>query len=251
LPATASTDLQAIELFSSLQGEGVWIGARQIFFRLAYCNLDCAYCDTDFAAPPQCRLEQSAGAGDFIHEDNPLAIATVLEVIDRWRLSSPQLHQALNLTGGEPLCQTAALINWLPELGKRLPLHLETNGTRPADLDSLLPWLDFISMDIKLASVTRQATPWAEHRACLELSSHIASQVKCVVGLETPLSEIEQASNLLAEVAPDTPLILQPVTMSGRPTVSGRLLLDFQQTASRIHPHIRIIPQVHPLLEVL
>jgi organic radical activating enzyme len=243
--------LQAIELFSSLQGEGTWIGARQIFFRLAFCNLDCAYCDTEFAATPQCRLEQTPGAGDFIYQDNPLPIATVLELIDRWRQDNPQLHQALNLTGGEPLCQTAALLSWLPELGKRLPLHLETNGTRPDDLDSLLPWLDFISLDIKLASVTGQATPWAEHRACLELSSHIASQVKCVVDGETPLAEIEQAGNLLAEVAPDTPLILQPVTRNGRPAVSGRQLLAFQHAASRIHPHIRIIPQVHPLLEVL
>jgi 7-carboxy-7-deazaguanine synthase len=251
VPATASTDLQAIELFSSLQGEGSWIGARQIFFRLAYCNLDCAYCDTDFAATPQCRLEQSPGSGDFVRLDNPLAAATVLELIDRWQQSYPQLHQALNLTGGEPLCQAAALVSWLPELGKRLPVHLETNGTRPADLDSLLPWLDFISMDIKFESVTRQATPWAEHRACLELSSHIAGQVKCVVGVETPLEEVEQAANLLAEVAPDTPLILQPVTRGGRPAVSGVQLMAFQHAATRIHPHIRIIPQVHPLLEVL
>lgn len=251
MPATASTELLAIELFSSLQGEGVWIGARQIFFRLALCNLACAYCDTDFSAARQCRLERTPGSGEFVLHDNPLAIASVLRTIDLWQLDNPHLHQSLNLTGGEPLCQAAALVTWLPELARRLPLHLETNGTRPAELESLLPWLDFVSLDIKLESVTGQPTPWAAHRACLRLASRTPGQVKCVVGVETPIDEIEQASRLLAEAAPDTPLILQPVTINGRPAVSGRQLLAFQAGASRLHSQLRIIPQVHPMLNVL
>jgi len=251
VPATVSPSLQAVELFSSLQGEGIWIGARQIFFRLAYCNLACAYCDTDFAETPQCRIETAPGSGKTTVLDNPLTVTAVLKVIDRWLKEYPDLHQAINLTGGEPLCQAAALVAWLPELGKRLPIHLETNGTCPAELETLLPWLDFISMDIKLESVTEQSTPWAEHRACLEMSGHISGQVKCVVGTGTPLTELEQAAGLLAEVAPETPLILQPVTIGGRPAVSGFQLMGFQQAASRVHSLVRIIPQVHPLLDVL
>jgi len=243
--------LQAIELFSSLQGEGIWLGARQVFLRLAFCNLDCAYCDTAFALTPQCRVETDPGSGRFETHDNPLTLATVLDRLDRWRRDSPQLHLALNLTGGEPLCQAAALAGWLPELEQRLPLHLETNGTRPDDLESLLPWLEFISLDIKLESVTLQATRWSEHRASLTLARRIAGQVKLVVGAGTPLTEIEQAAGLLAEVAPETPLILQPVTINGRPSVPGRRLMELQAAASRIYPRIRVIPQVHLLLEVL
>ncbi|HKI51193.1 MAG TPA: 7-carboxy-7-deazaguanine synthase QueE [Geothermobacteraceae bacterium] len=251
MPATASPELQAVELFSSLQGEGVWIGARQIFFRLAYCNLACGYCDTDFAATPQCRIETRPGSGKFVLQDNPLNLPSLLAVIDRWLRECPGLHQAINLTGGEPLCQASALTGWLPELRRRLPIHLETNGTCPAELEMLLPWLDFISLDIKLEAVTGQPTPWAEHRACLKLASQLSGQVKCVVDAATPVTDIEQAARLLAELAPDIPLILQPVTVANRPAVAGGRLMKHQLAASRFHAQVRIIPQVHPLLEVL
>ncbi|MCL5059022.1 MAG: 7-carboxy-7-deazaguanine synthase QueE, partial [Actinobacteria bacterium] len=34
------------EIFSSVQGEGPYVGTRQIFIRFDGCNLSCRYCDT-------------------------------------------------------------------------------------------------------------------------------------------------------------------------------------------------------------
>ena len=36
------------EIFSSIQGEGPVVGYKQLFIRFCGCNLNCAYCDTEF-----------------------------------------------------------------------------------------------------------------------------------------------------------------------------------------------------------
>ena len=38
------------EMFVSTQGEGPFVGYRQLFVRFCGCNLACKYCDTDFLA---------------------------------------------------------------------------------------------------------------------------------------------------------------------------------------------------------
>ncbi|MEM4195978.1 MAG: 7-carboxy-7-deazaguanine synthase QueE, partial [Methanothermobacter sp.] len=43
-----------MEVFSSIQGEGLLLGKRQIFIRFAGCNLNCSYCDTPESRDPSC-----------------------------------------------------------------------------------------------------------------------------------------------------------------------------------------------------
>ena len=38
------------EIFASIQGEGPYVGYKQLFVRFCNCNLKCNYCDTEFSA---------------------------------------------------------------------------------------------------------------------------------------------------------------------------------------------------------
>ena len=43
------TDIAKIkEVFTSIQGEGPFVGYKQLFVRFCGCNLSCKYCDTDY-----------------------------------------------------------------------------------------------------------------------------------------------------------------------------------------------------------
>lgn len=251
VPATAKNEGSLIEIFSSIQGEGLLVGCRQIFVRFAGCNLDCRYCDTEFRATSECRVEDRPGSGIFFDIPNPLSLDTVASLVSQWVRLAPGLHHSLSLTGGEPLAQVALLKEWLPSLRRILPVYLETNGTLPQALEQILEQLDWISMDIKLASVTGSATPWEAHRAFLDLAKTRNCYVKAVVGPATDRGEIEGTARLMRDTAPDTVLVLQPVTQNGEVAVGAPQLLEFQRLASSVHPLTRVIPQTHRFIDLL
>ena len=41
--------MKVIEIFSSIDGEGITAGYPAVFIRLAGCNLRCEYCDTKYS----------------------------------------------------------------------------------------------------------------------------------------------------------------------------------------------------------
>lgn len=240
-----------IEVFSSLQGEGVLAGCRQIFIRFPGCNLDCAYCDTRIEAPPVCRIETKPGSGIFSDHPQPISLVTVLDLVHRWCGSLPDAHHSISITGGEPMLHADLLAHWLPELNILLPVYLETNGTMPEYLPRLIEHLDYISMDIKLP--TSAATPafWHEHRRFLEIAVEREVSVKVIVGELTSLQDLIKAADLVAEVDDEIPFIIQPVTgRDGRVAVPPERLLAFQAAVAGKLTNVRVLPQMHHLLEV-
>lgn len=250
-PPTASTDGNLLEVFSSIQGEGILVGVRQVFVRLSGCNLDCAYCDTPFAPQPDCRIEDAPGSGNFRSLPNPVPLETLYAILFGWREELPGVHHSISFTGGEPLVQGETLAEWLPALRRIFPIYLETNGTLPEALEPLVPHLDMIAMDLKLPSQTGRPAPWEAHRSFLSLARERGCQVKAVVGEETPWEEIEAAARLVKETAPDVPLVLQAVTRGGKIAIPASTLIDLQTRAARIHPNTRVIPQTHRFLGLL
>src|SRR5438105_4163145 len=42
--------LRIAEIFTSIQGEGIWVGTPSTFVRVSGCNLRCVWCDTPYAS---------------------------------------------------------------------------------------------------------------------------------------------------------------------------------------------------------
>ncbi|MDR3565846.1 MAG: 7-carboxy-7-deazaguanine synthase QueE [Negativicutes bacterium] len=237
--------LDIVEVFSSIQGEGKYVGYRQVFVRLAGCNAVCAYCDTPSSRQPEVsgQIEITAGGRDFSSVDNPVTMSELADRIN-WLLKAP--HHSVSFTGGEPLCQAEALVQLLPLVKGRI--FLETNGTLPDELALVLPYVDIISMDIKLPSSAR-AEYWQEHERFLRLAAGHDLYVKIVVSGETGDEEFFRAVRLIAAVDARIPLVIQPVTPVGdvsgiAPETVGKL----QATALQLLQDVRVIPQTHKFI---
>lgn len=240
-----------VEVFSSLQGEGVLAGYRQIFIRFPDCNLDCAFCDTNIEAKATCRVETTPGSGQFKDIPQPVSLETLLGIITSWCKQLPDAHHSISITGGEPMLHADLLSRWLPELNILLPIHFETNGTLPEALPKLIEHLDVISMDIKLPSSAATPEMWKEHKRFLEIAIERDVSVKVIVGELTTEQELLQACKVVAEVDDEISFIIQPVTgRDGKVAVSAVRLMNFQAVAARKLCDVRVLPQLHRFLEV-
>ena len=240
-----SQNVNVVEVFSSIQGEGQFVGYRQIFVRLAGCNLECAFCDTSSSREMVSigQIERTAGKRDFQAISNPISIEDVSNYINNL-LTVP--HHSISFTGGEPLCQAGAMREILPQIKGRI--YLETNGTLPNELELVLPYIDIISMDIKLPSIIEQEM-WQQHRKFLHLASTRNVFVKVVVTDKTSGEEFKQAIELIAAVNKNIPLIIQPVTpIHNCKGVTPDMVLLWQEKALTVLSDVRVIPQTHKFI---
>lgn len=249
-PTADSLYLQ--EIFSSIQGEGLLVGVRQIFVRLFGCHLDCGYCDT-----PETKLVNFSKGFvppffGFLDEvrPNPVAVAELADIIATLgERDAP--HHSVAITGGEPLLQSSALARLIPRLS--LPAYLETAGDLPDQLALIADSVRWIAMDIKLPSATGDVEVWDRHERFLEVASRSTATLfaKCVVTASALWEEIEQAAKMTKRWS--VPLILQPVTpLAGGPEApSAAHIMEWSRRASHINADTRVIPQTHKQIGLL
>jgi 7-carboxy-7-deazaguanine synthase len=253
-----------VEIFSAIQGEGLNVGTRQIFIRFALCDLRCHFCDSPntWNAPKQCKIERSPGLRDFEIHANPISLSMLLEWVERQ--NTPCLHDSISLTGGEPLLHASFLKEFLPQVraATELPIYLETGGHRPEQLVMVLPYIDSVGMDFKLESVSGEKL-FPQHARFLQIcnNSQIDIFVKIIISDRTDSAELENVAELLADVNPEIPVFLQPVTPLGEsvqivdaPIVlapSPDQVLRWQGMMKRLVKQVRVVPQTHKMLNQL
>lgn len=107
-----------VEIFASIQGEGVHLGIPTTFVRFGGCNLHCSWCDTKF---------------DNFHKQ------TIGEIMNQVVALAPQY---VVFTGGEPtLHDLTRLLQELKASG--YIMGIETNGTNPVESQypNLFTWI--------------------------------------------------------------------------------------------------------------
>ena len=229
----SNTKASITDIFSSIQGEGLDIGKRQIFIRFANCNLNCKFCDTDY------------------NNQKELSLQDVLTQVDD--LNTERIHNSIVLTGGEPLCQSDFLKHLLPELQERgFKIFLETNGTLYDELGSLIEFIDTIAIDIKLPSVSKNASCWDLHKKFINIAFDKEFFIKIIVSVELDMADFDKAVLLMKEINFDIPFIIQPETRkdSLELNIEGSKLLELQQLALKSLNNVLVIPQAHKMLKV-
>ncbi len=247
-----------VEVFSSIQGEGILVGHRQIFVRTYGCNLRCTYCDSpetlkESPVPSVCRVERQPGSWTFGALPNPVAKDTLTGIV-RDYLAEP--HHSISITGGEPLLHARFLAQWLPDVrALGLKVFLETNGLLAEHLGRVVGLLDYVSMDFKAPTATglSEAQTWEKHRAFLDVARHTIVYGKLVITPRTTEAEIDAVTQAIRDVDAAIPLILQPVTPTGveTQTVSPARMIALHARAARRINEVRVIPQTHKMMQLL
>ena len=111
IPAVSIPALTVNEIYTSIQGESTFAGQACTFVRLTACDLRCRWCDTTYA----------------FHEGQKTPVDDVLATVRA--LGAPLVE----LTGGEPLLQPAAIPLMARLLEEGYTVLLETGGHRPIE----------------------------------------------------------------------------------------------------------------------
>lgn len=241
------------EVFSSIQGEGPWIGERHIFVRFAGCDISCRYCDTlsatqmdsDNSRLKFCRIQSTADPSQYEQTPNPVSAADLTSICKRFIVSGPS-RPTLSLTGGEPLLHCSFLAQWLPTVRSIFRIYLETNGIHAGAMLDLRDMIDVVSMDFKLPSATGLRPFWDEHRQFLSAARGIPLFVKAVITSDTNSIDIITAARILAAFDRSIPFVLQPA--GGQYAPRAAMLVAFQRAALELIEDVRIIPQAHKAL---
>lgn len=237
------------EIFSSIQGEGLYIGTKQLFIRFCSCNLKCNYCDTSFMPK---KTDNRADYFEFTPEQ-------LCEYITKnFNMSTINF---ISLTGGEPLLWVDFLKEFMPMI--KTKFYLETNATITENLEKILPYTSVIAADIKLPSCSGINNSFELHNKFFKkiktykIDCAITKQFDCddrkvfakiIFDGNITDDEITSCVNLAKTYGLE--LILQPMMIGNNPSVNSNFMLEIFDKFSTQYKQIRLIPQVHKFLNI-
>lgn len=214
-----------VEVFDSIQGEGLYLGEKQIFVRFFGCNLSCSFCDTK---------------PDRFMEYEPHELISELKLYNR-------KYHSISFTGGEPLLAKDFLKEVLQATSKDGHRHyLETNGTLHFELEDLIDYIDIVAMDVKLPSSSGMGNLWQQHRRFLEIASKKEVFLKAIIGASTEEAELQEVFKMIKEVRPATVLVLQPNSYDSGEVLDNKIN-RCKDLCAQNNIVACVIPQIHKI----
>ncbi len=226
------------EIFTSIEGEGIFVGTKTMFVRLAGCHLKCRWCDTGYALPIDSGKEYS------LQEAKELIESQI----------QPFTYK-VNFTGGEPLLQYQAIIPLADFVKnkKGLKTYIESSCFDSFRFSKILEYFDICKIELKTADsgVIEQSgyqDLLLNEFRCLELAKEYnkITYLKVVVTNSTEIGIFEDLiNNVFARInASDiSGFVIQPSYGMDEPKLAK--LLNFYDLVFPFYPEVRIIPQLH------
>lgn len=200
----------------TLQGEGLRVGERTWFVRLAGCDSRCSWCDTKYAL----------GEGSEMPEE---------EIADRLDLS---LCRNVVLTGGNPVAQDATrLVGILKSRGARV--CVETQGTL------FHPWLGLV--DTIAVSPKREGVQVDVLKQILDLRRRGVEVFFKPVVFAGNAEDLRFAKRLVG-CFPGVPFVIQLGTTNGSVSLRDLKWLAEEVAGWKTQRDIRVLPQLHVLI---
>jgi organic radical activating enzyme len=202
--------LKINEIFPSIQGEGLRLGAPTLFVRFSECNLKCAFCDTKYA--------WSTG--------QEMTVTQVIKKVKKIHSSFPA--EWVCLTGGEPLLQNiGGLVRALK--AEDFKIQVETNAT--------------ISPQVGVNWYTVSPKP-PDYFYQPEYKKK-AKEIKMVVTTGLDLGVLKE---LRMDFPENIPLLLQP--QSDRKSSGKQAMRLLRQALREGLKNVRLTAQIHKIFGV-
>ncbi|MHC1585076.1 MAG: 7-carboxy-7-deazaguanine synthase QueE, partial [Candidatus Syntropharchaeia archaeon] len=235
------------EIFSSFQGEGKYVGRRQVFIRFSGCNLHCSYCDTPESRIPRefLRIETYPGSSRFFERRNPIDSDDVVKAVKT--LKTSDLH-SVSFTGGEPLLGG----DFVTEVAEKcidagFHNYLETNGYSSKRFGEVIDFFDYAAIDVKLPNhraieEKEYETLYRNEIECVGISVEkgVDTMVKAVILPRTELDWIKRICEDLSGLK--IGFVIQPVTSPKK--VDPSELFRISETVGEFFKDVFVIPQV-------
>ncbi len=240
-----------VEVFPSIQGEGLQVGVMQLFIRFAGCNLACRHCDTVHLREAGATFPLQPWPG---HRPRPLPNPVgVDELVAALEEAYPldDFH-SISMTGGEPLGQPAFLLRLVRRLQeKRRAVFIETNGTLPDPVPELVPYVSYWSVDLKLSKGWGlPGTILGKHRRFLAALPPEKTYLKLVIDANDDPEDV--CRHLGDGRFRAFPLVIQPLATAQSTLMDwdSFSILEWMRLLRPFFREVRWIPQVHKLLRI-